>query len=451
MTLCSKYPPSIIYTPLSALKSRVHGLKALYKEDFVPFRITAASNRASNDWTITGLQPFTKYDIVVKAYNSAGASPKSAKITGKTLETAPPTSPVVQVVESTKNSIDIKWEKDPKDKSAITEYTLHYKTDDGNWQHERLSSDADKHTLRNLRCGTKYHLYMTASNSLGTGEPSEAVPARTKGAAPMSPRQSAFIQLNSTSVTLNLGAWQSGGCAIRRFVVQYRPKYQNQLITIPDKLDIPRDTYVVRPLLPDREYVVMVTAHSEAGLTQEEYSFRTLHASLTGPTSSPAYGKRETDLPFYKNFALVIPVVVSSLVLVMVIFIVAVCLRKHSQDRREYEMRKPCSDSLMMSDLGKQVTEKPLKTSHYSCPSGNKGDYAEPYTCIESIPPKQRSDGLFATIKRCPTRPIYMSTPYKPGAETNQQMSPHDSTGNLDSNNSDRWRHEANSGHKPMR
>ncbi|GBM31969.1 hypothetical protein AVEN_222305-1 [Araneus ventricosus] len=66
--------------------------------------------------------------------------------------------------------------------SFYAEYTLHYKTDDGNWQHERLSSDAEQHTLRNLRCGTRYHLYMTASNSLGTGEPSEAVPARTKGA-----------------------------------------------------------------------------------------------------------------------------------------------------------------------------------------------------------------------------------------------------------------------------
>ncbi|GFV69373.1 uncharacterized protein TNCV_3261371 [Trichonephila clavipes] len=53
-----------------------------------------------------------------------------------------------------------------------------------------------------------------------------------------------------------------------------------------------------------------------------------------GPTSSPAFGKQGTDLPFYKNVALVIPVVVSSLVLVMVIFIVGVCLRKHSQDRR---------------------------------------------------------------------------------------------------------------------
>ncbi|CAL1281786.1 unnamed protein product [Larinioides sclopetarius] len=400
---------------------------------------------------ITGLQPFTRYDIVVKAFNAAGAGPKSTKITGKTLETAPPTSPVVQVVGSTKNSIDIRWEKDPKDKSAITEYTLHYKTDDGNWQQERLSSDADKYTLRNLRCGNRYRLYMTASNSLGTGEPSEAVSARTKGAAPMSPQESVFVQPNSSSVTLNLGAWQSGGCPIRHFAVRYHPKYQNQWTTVTDKLDMPRDTYVVRHLSPDREYVVMVTAHSEAGLTQGEYSFRTLPASQAGAPSSPAFGKRETDLPFYRNVALIIPVVVSSLVLVMVIFIVAVCLRKHSQDRREFEMRKPCGDSLMMSDLGKQITDKTSKTSHYSCPAGNKGDYAEPYSCNDGIPPKQGADGLFATIKRCPTRPIYMSASYKQGTETTQPITPHGSTGNLDSSNSDRWRYQANSGHKPMR
>ncbi|GBM54061.1 hypothetical protein AVEN_220619-1 [Araneus ventricosus] len=60
MTLCSKYPPSIIYTPLSALKSRVYGLKALYKEDVVPFRITASSNRASNDWTIKAVSDISQ-------------------------------------------------------------------------------------------------------------------------------------------------------------------------------------------------------------------------------------------------------------------------------------------------------------------------------------------------------------------------------------------------------
>ncbi|KFM72780.1 Down syndrome cell adhesion molecule-like protein Dscam2, partial [Stegodyphus mimosarum] len=395
---------------------------------------------------ITGLQPFTKYDIVIKAFNSAGAGPKSTKITGKTLETAPPTSPVVQVISTTKQSIEIKWEKDAKDKSAITEYTLHYKTDDGNWQQEQLSRDADHYTLRNLRCGTRYHLYMTASNSLGTGEPSEPVSARTKGAAPMSPQESNFLQPNTTSVTLNLGTWQSGGCPIRHFLVQHRPKYQNQWTKVPDKLEMPRDTYVVRNLAPDREYVVMVTAHSEAGLTQGEYNFRTLRSLQGGSSSSPAFGKRETDLPFYKNVALVIPVVVSSLVLLMVIFIVVVCLRKHSQDRREYEMRKPCGDSLVMSDLNKQISSKYSKTSHYSCPNANKGDYADP-----AVGTRQNTEGLFATIKRCPQRPVYMPASYKQGSDGNAQMAAPDNTGHMDSNNSDRWRHQATSGHKPLR
>ena len=94
--------------------------------------------------------------------------------------------------------------------------------------------------------------------------------------APMSPSESAFIIPNTTSVTLLLSAWQSGGCPIQHFVVQYRPKYQNQWTTIAEKLSMPRDVYVLRHLAPDREYVVMVTAHSEAGLTQAEYAFRTL-------------------------------------------------------------------------------------------------------------------------------------------------------------------------------
>ena len=50
------------------------------------------------------------------------------------------------------------------------------------------------------------------------------------------------------------------------------------------------------------------------------------------PTSSPAFGKRETDLPFYKNVSLVIPLVVSALVFIIVLFMVVICLRKHSDE-----------------------------------------------------------------------------------------------------------------------
>ncbi|KAF8789131.1 Down syndrome cell adhesion molecule-like [Argiope bruennichi] len=388
-------------------------------ENYVFKQVESNSEKEQQSTYITGLQPFTKYDIVVKAYNSAGAGPKSSKITGKTLETAPPTSPIVQIEGTTSSTIDISWKKDIKDKSAIPEYTIHYKSDDGEWKSEQLGSNVDRYTITGLKCGSRYQLYMTASNSLGTGEPSSPVFARTQGAAPMSPQESVFLQPNATSVSLHLSAWKNGGCPITHFVVQHRPKYQNQWITANEKLDMPREVYTIRHLAPEREYVIMVTAHSEAGLTQGEYGVKTL------PASAIAFGKRETGLPFYKNVALVVPVVVSSLVILVLLFAIVVCFRKHSQDRRgrhDYDNRKPVGDSLMMSDMTKQLPAKSTKFSHYTCPAG-KTDYAEPYTCNDSAASRQGSDGLFATIKRCPTRPIYMSASYKQDISTNGQLS----------------------------
>lgn len=56
--------------------------------------------------------------------------------------------------------------------------------------------------------------------------------------------------------------------------------------------------------------------------------------SLSETTSLPALVRREAELPFHRNVTLLIPVVVSSLVLIIVIFTVVVCLRKHTQERR---------------------------------------------------------------------------------------------------------------------
>ncbi|GFY16535.1 down syndrome cell adhesion molecule-like protein 1 [Trichonephila clavipes] len=170
-------------------------------ENYVFKQVETNPEKEQQSTYITGLQPFTKYDIVVKAYNSAGAGPKSSKITGKTLETAPPTSPIVQIESTTSSTINISWKKDVKDKSAIPEYTIHYKSDDGDWKSQQLGSSVDRYTLTGLKCGSRYQLYMTASNSLGTGEPSSPVFARTQGAAlqQLPPIERAAILSDSTS------------------------------------------------------------------------------------------------------------------------------------------------------------------------------------------------------------------------------------------------------------
>ncbi|KAG8193123.1 hypothetical protein JTE90_004947 [Oedothorax gibbosus] len=396
------------------------------KFQFKPVETNEDKEQQQHSTYVTGLLPFTKYEIIVKAYNVAGAGPQTDSVIGTTLETAPPTSPILQVIGTTTNSINIKWEKDSKDKSSITEYTLHYKPDDGIWQSKKLRSTTDRYVLENVKCGTKYHMYLTASNSLGTGEPSRSVTTRTKGAAPMPAPQGSFVSLNTTSVVLHLDGWASGGCPLLHFTIQYKAKYQNQWVSLPSPIPSDRDTTTLGQLTPDREYIVMVTAHSETGVTQAEYKFRTLHL----PNNSVRH--REVELPFHRNVALVIPVVVSSLVLIIVIFTVVVCLRKHTQDRQreqEYDSPKMAGDSLLMADVSQKSLggKQSVNGSHYSSPTRGqhqctkehrRGDkqheYAEPYTAYPTS--RQRTDeGSFATIKRAPPRSGSMTSAYKTG------------------------------------
>lgn len=132
---------------------------------------------------LTNLKRLTTYRVAVQAYNKAGVGPLSDNVEATTLETSPPISPSLRVLSSTNSTIRLVWEKDEKDKSITTEYTLYYKEDNRkDWKEIRVASNVHDHHLANLLCGTRYQLYMTATNSLGTGEPGPSVATRTKGA-----------------------------------------------------------------------------------------------------------------------------------------------------------------------------------------------------------------------------------------------------------------------------
>jgi hypothetical protein len=95
-----------------------------------------------------------------------------------TLESQPPRSPLLEVVTTSMDSITLRWDINELD-SEEKEFILHYKEEKvGEWKQKKLrtkhshyvldSSDSKTH----IKCGTKYQLFMTATNSLGTGEPS---------------------------------------------------------------------------------------------------------------------------------------------------------------------------------------------------------------------------------------------------------------------------------------
>lgn len=78
--------------------------------------------------------------------------------------TAPPHSPQVTLTATTTNSLTMKLRPHPTDNAPIHGYTIHYKPEFGDWETVQISSTAQKYTLENLWCGSRYQIYVTAYN-----------------------------------------------------------------------------------------------------------------------------------------------------------------------------------------------------------------------------------------------------------------------------------------------
>lgn len=91
-----------------------------------------------------------------------------------------------------------------------------------------------------------------------------------------------FIVLNATSVYLNLDTWTSGGCPILHFGVHVRPAFQQQWKLVSDHIAPQQRRYEIRHLSPGNEYDLRVSAYSDAGTTEADFTFKTLNKSHVG-------------------------------------------------------------------------------------------------------------------------------------------------------------------------
>lgn len=145
--------------------------------------------------TIDGLKRFTKYSIVLQAYNSIGSGPRSTEIISETLEMDPPPAPVLSLGQVTFNSIELHWNFDglkdssldeqdtTADTSLINSYLIYIKRDQFGWEEKQVVGSLSAFTFSDLNCGTKYQFYVIAINNVGRGKPSQAIVAKTKGSS----------------------------------------------------------------------------------------------------------------------------------------------------------------------------------------------------------------------------------------------------------------------------
>ena len=342
------------------------------EEDFAQ---SLFNNSAPQVYTsyLTNLRRKTAYSIIVQAYNKIGAGPRSDQISVSTLDAAPPMSPILRLVSVSYSSAQFVWssrrfEHDLSNRSlsqagakpspviAIDEspadgedeaddpqsfFTISYRVEtklllsggsNEDWQQRRIQERHQMpYTLENLRCGSKYAAFMTATNSLGQSEPGEVIKFTTMGAAPIAPSNSRdFISVNLTLVVLRLSAWQNAGCLISSFIIKYKQSNQAkwtmlehqvlptlQTVTISgsamfstrplnsrqNELDLGESEgvnhedggyslshsavnkrqnisdFIIRNLVSSSVYKLIVEATSEAGVTMAEYEFETANFS----------------------------------------------------------------------------------------------------------------------------------------------------------------------------
>ncbi|XP_055380718.1 cell adhesion molecule Dscam2 isoform X2 [Condylostylus longicornis] len=290
----------------------------------------------------------------------------------------PPDPPSLLVVSTFTDSLLLEWTDNKHGGSPVLGYVINFKRDNGDWEELQIDSKTNTHLLSNLWCGTKYQLYITAYNKIGTGLPCDIVNTFTKGNAPVQPKHSQMITNNSTSVTCWLDSWGDGGCGILYFVIECRLLGRSQWNIISNHIAPTERIYTVSDLLPGTKYQLRVTAHNNAGSTVATYNFTTLlpQGMIYSPDhSSPI--SHISDGPFYANFKVLLPICLSLLcLLALIAAVLFIRKRKLNESNRVPSSSMSESPSLVNLQNKQNRDQQYLSTRCNSSnrPSSNTND-----------------------------------------------------------------------------
>ncbi|XP_030749790.1 Down syndrome cell adhesion molecule-like protein Dscam2 isoform X2 [Sitophilus oryzae] len=277
----------------------------------------------------------------------------------------PPDPPILNVVDAFTDSLQLRWSDKGNGGSPILGYVINYKRDHGDWEELQIPARTDEHMLRNLWCGSRYLLYITAFNRIGTGLPSDIVTTHTKGTVPVQPKQSQMLTTNATVATVWLDSWGDGGCGILYFSILYRAAHHNAWITASNHIKPTERIYSITDLVPATEYRLRVSAHNNAGDTEMVYNFTTLTFAGIVPELSPPVS-HSGDQSFYFNMKVLLPMLIS--ILVLVLLIVALFWR-----RRIVQERNSHDQSLHESPSIAQIQNKQNRDQQYLAVRAGRG------------------------------------------------------------------------------
>ncbi|XP_057341455.1 cell adhesion molecule Dscam2 isoform X1 [Microplitis mediator] len=144
---------------------------------------------------LTALRPYTRYTIVIQAYNQVGSGPLSEPLPTQTLEDVPSKPPEdIRCASLTSQSLQISWKSPPAafTNGNIQGYKVNYEPVlSDSWlgidEMEIRKTGSMTMTLAGLRKYTNYSIQVLAYTRVGEGVPSRIMYCRTKEDVPGSP------------------------------------------------------------------------------------------------------------------------------------------------------------------------------------------------------------------------------------------------------------------------
>nr|XP_046227677.1 protein sidekick-1-like isoform X2 [Scatophagus argus] len=230
----------------------------------------------ASEATVEGLNPWTRYQVRIQAYNSIGPGPWSNAVAVQTAESAPSGSPVNVTAEAvSSSSILLRWSALPlaQKNGVILGYKVLYSEKDSEGPPSVQVAEGEGNTsllLALLQKYTVYVLQVLAYTQMGDGPLSNPVLLRTKEDVPGPPVRMVFPEVRLSSVRV---VWQpptNPNGIILGYQISYRLDSRDPQRWTTVEVGSNARQFTVTGLSPEQTYVFRVTARTAVGWGDEQ-------------------------------------------------------------------------------------------------------------------------------------------------------------------------------------
>uniref|UniRef100_H2YZU9 protein-tyrosine-phosphatase n=1 Tax=Ciona savignyi TaxID=51511 RepID=H2YZU9_CIOSA len=229
---------------------------------------------SSESFTITGLQPYTEYDVVLMASNAQGQGNTTQPVYLRTAEAAPRSAPrEVGAYLYQTNTIMVTWLEPQHPNGVISSYNVYYTSNPSlpvsEWMDVPVRNDRRLTALRRLVPHVTYSIRVSATNGAGESPYSDIAVVKTTHGVPPQPRNFHGEAASTTSIHLTWDRPNWGGASsfdITSYMVFYNcssPSCSSQITFEPVK------EFTLGRLRPNTRYDIRLAAQTVHGVGAE--------------------------------------------------------------------------------------------------------------------------------------------------------------------------------------